>query len=59
MLQCVCLVMSDSATAQTEACQTPLSMKSPRQEYWGGLAFPSPLLGDLPNSGIKPGSPAL
>jgi len=28
-----------------------------RQEYWSGLPFPSP--GDLPNSGIKPGSPAL
>ena len=28
-----------------------------RQEYWNGLPFPSP--GDLPNPGIKPGSPAL
>ena len=28
-----------------------------RQEYWSGLPFPSP--GDLPNPGIKPGSPAL
>ena len=28
-----------------------------RQEYWGGLPFPSP--GDLPNPGIEPGSPAL
>jgi len=28
-----------------------------RQEYWSGLPFPSP--GDLPNSGIKPGSPVL
>ena len=27
------------------------------QEYWSGLRFPSP--GDLPNSGIKPRSPAL
>ena len=27
------------------------------QEYWNGLAFPSPE--DLPNPGIKPGSPAL
>ena len=26
-----------------------------RQEYWSGLPFPSP--GDLPNSGIEPGSP--
>ena len=29
----------------------------PRQEYWSGLPFPSP--GDLPDLGIKPGSPAL
>jgi len=28
-----------------------------RQEYWSGLPFPS--LGDLPNPGIKPGSPSL
>ena len=28
-----------------------------RQEYWGGLPFPSP--GHLPNPGIKPMSPAL
>ena len=28
-----------------------------RQEYWSGLPFPSP--GDLPNPGIKPGSPVL
>ena len=28
-----------------------------RQEYWSGLPFPSP--GDLPNAGIKTGSPAL
>ena len=28
-----------------------------RQEYWSGLPFPSP--GDLPNSGIEAGSPAL
>ena len=28
-----------------------------RQEYWSGLPFPS--LGDLPNAGIEPGSPAL
>ena len=28
-----------------------------RQEYWSGLPFPSP--GDLPDSGIKPVSPAL
>ena len=28
-----------------------------REEYWSGLPFPPP--GDLPNPGIKPGSPAL
>ena len=27
------------------------------QEYWSGLPFPSP--GDLPDTGIKPGPPAL
>ena len=33
------------------------SIEFSRQEYWSGLPFPSP--GDLPNPGIKPGSPAL
>ena len=28
-----------------------------RQKYWSGFPFPSP--GDLPDPGIKPGSPAL
>ena len=28
-----------------------------REEYWNGLPFPT--LGDLPNPGIKPMSPAL
>ena len=32
-------------------------MEFARQEYWGGLPFPSPW--DLPNLGIEPGSPAL
>ena len=41
-------------TPQTVACQAPLSMGFPRQEYWGGLPFPSP--GDLPDPGSKPGS---
>ena len=36
--------------------QAPLSMKFSRQQYWGGLPFPSPR--DLPNRGIKPRSPA-
>ena len=42
--------------ACTVACQAPLSGFS-RQEYWSGLPFPSP--GDLPDSGIKTGSPEL
>ena len=28
-----------------------------RQEYWSGVPFPSP--GDLTDSGVEPGSPAL
>ena len=44
-------------TPSTVADQAPLSMGFPRQEYWSGLPFPSP--GDLPDSGIKPKSPAL
>ena len=32
-------------------------MELSRQEYWSGLPFPSP--GDLPNPGIKLGSPVL
>ena len=45
------------ATPWTVACQAPLSMGFPRQEYWSGLLFPSP--GDLPDPGIEPRSPAL
>ena len=45
------------ATPWTVDCQAPLSMGFSRQEYWSGLPFPSP--GDLPDPGIKPGSPAL
>ena len=39
----------------TLACQAPLSMRFPKQQYWSGLSFPSP--GDLPDPGIKPRSP--
>ena len=49
-------VMSYSATPWTVAYQAPPSMGFSRQEYWSGLPCPSP--GDLPNPGIKPGSPA-
>ena len=34
-----------------------MSVEFSRQEYWGGLLFPSP--GDLPNPGVKAKSPAL
>ena len=36
------------------ACQAPLSMGFPRQEYWDGLPLPPP--GDPPDPGIKPAS---
>ena len=50
--------ISDSFTTPwTVAHQAPLSMGFLRQDYWSGLPFPSP--GDLPDPGIKPGSPAL
>ena len=45
------------ATPWTVAYQASLSMEFSRQEYWSGFPFPSPW--DLPNPGIKPGSPAL
>ena len=44
-------------TLWTVAHQAPLSMRCPRQEYWSGVPFP--FSGDLPDSGIEPGSPAL
>ena len=50
----LCLILLE--IPWTLACQGPLSMGFPRQEYWSGLLFPS--LGDLPDSGIKPASPA-
>ena len=51
------LVVSDSATPWTVACQVSLSMEFPRKEYWSGLPFRS--IGDLPDPGIELGSPAL
>ena len=45
------------ATPWTVAYQVPPSMGFSRQECWTGLPFASP--GDLPDPGIKPGSPAL
>ena len=44
-------------TPWTVAYQAPPSMEFSRQEYWSGVPFPSPE--DLPNPGIKPGSPTL
>ena len=44
-------------TPWTVACQVPLSMGFPRQEYWSGLPFPSPR--GHPDPGLEPGSPAL
>ena len=43
-------------TPWTVAYQAPLSLGFSRQEYLSGLPFPSP--GELPNPGIKSGSPA-
>ena len=45
------------ATPQTVVCQALPSMGFSRQAYQSGLPFPSP--GDLPNPGIKLGSPEL
>ena len=44
-------------TLWSAACQAPLFMGFPWQEYWSRLPFPSP--GNLPDPGIEPVSPAL
>ena len=44
------------ATQWTVARQAPLFIGFPRQEYWSGLPFPSPVY--LPRPGIKPVSHA-
>ena len=49
-----CLTLSDPVDC---AHQAPLSIGFSRPEYWSGLPFSSP--GDLPDPGIKPGSPTL
>ena len=60
---CVCVCVLSQAVMPNSlqlACQAPLSMGFPKQEYWSGWPFPSP--GDLPDSGIElafPASPAL
>ena len=48
---------STLVTPRTAACQPPLSVQFPRQEYWGVLPFPSS--SDLSDPGIKPTSQAL
>ena len=57
---CCCQLLSHIrlfATPWTAARQAPLSTGFSRQEYWSGQPLPSP--GDLPDPGIKPGSPEL
>ena len=46
---------SSFVTPRTVACQAPLFMGFPGQEYWSGWPFPSP--GDLPNVGTEHASP--
>ena len=41
-------------TPWTVACQAPLSMGFPKQEYWSGLLCSPP--GDLPDPGFEPTS---
>ena len=48
------VVPGSFVTPWTVACQAPLSMGFPRQEYCSGLPFPSP--GDLSDPGIEPTS---
>ena len=59
---CACTLSSSThvqlfATPWTVACQFPLSVRFPRQEYCSGL--PLPPLGDLLDLGMAPMSPAL
>ena len=44
-------VVSDSAPPWTIACQAPLSMGFPKQEYWSGLPFL--LHGIVPTQGLN------
>ena len=53
----VCSVVSDSVTPWTIAHQVHLSMDFPGENTGMGCHFL--LQGNLPNPGIKPGSPAL
>ena len=47
VLRCVWLF----ATPWAVACQPPLSMRFPRQEYW--IRLPPPTRGDLPDQGLN------
>ena len=50
----MCLVAQScrlSVAPWTVACQAPLSMEFPRQEFWSEWPFPPP--GDLPDPGIE------
>ena len=48
-----CLTLCDPMVCD---CQTPLSMRFSRQEYWNGLPCHPP--GDLPDPRIEPATPA-
>ena len=56
-VNCVTQLCQTLATSWTVAHPAPLSMEFSRQEYWSGLSFPP--LGDFPDPGINPRSPAL
>ena len=53
----LCPTLCDPMDCSLLGSSIPLSMGFSRQESWSGLPFPSP--GDLPDPGIKPGSPTL
>ena len=58
-IRTVCVSLSrvgPFVTPWTLAHLVPLSMELSRHKFWRGLPFPSP--GELPNPGIKAGSPA-
>ena len=59
LLYCSCVLSCIQlfVTLWTVVGQAPLSMGFSRQEYWSRLPCPFP--GDLPNPGIKAGSPRL
>ena len=57
LLLCVACESVSSSVVSNSLPPHGLSMGLTRQEYWSGLPFPSS--GDLPETGIKPGSPEL